>query len=77
MTRSEAEQLRGRLLNEHPDRATHSFILSERDGVWAVAKVALVPAGAGLAGTGPASPQPLRADASKGPGGLPNWIAGG
>ena len=43
MERAEAEQLRDRLKAEHPDRETHSFILSESDGEWTVAKVALPP----------------------------------
>lgn len=43
MQRPEAERLRAQLSSEHPDRATHSFVLSERDGEWQVAKVALPP----------------------------------
>ena len=43
MERAEAEQLRTKLAAEHPDRTTHRFILSERDGEWTVAKVALPP----------------------------------
>ncbi len=50
MERAEAEQLRDRMTAEHPDRTTHSFILSERDGEWTVAKVALPP-GARPSGT--------------------------
>ena len=51
MERLEAEQLRDKLAAEHPDHQTHSFILSERDGDWTVAKVALPP---GLASPGTA-----------------------
>lgn len=63
MTRREAERVRERLSTEHPDRRTHSFILSELDGIWSVAKVAL-PALAVASG------------ASKTPGGarLPNSV---
>ena len=56
MERAEAEQLRAKLAAEHPDRATHSFILTERDGDWTVAKVALPP-GLDVAGTLTNAPQ--------------------
>jgi len=58
MERAEAEQLRDRLSAEHPDRETHSFILSERDGEWTVAKVALPPT-MGLTDTALAARQPV------------------
>ncbi len=61
---------------EHPDRATHSFILSERDGVWTVAKVALPP-GSGPSGTALSERQPLHDhDPTDLPGSLPNNAAG-
>jgi hypothetical protein len=76
MERSEAEQLRDRMSSEHPDRETHTFILSERDGDWTVAKVALPPAGEG-GGPGVARPTPLHPhDDGKLPGGLPPGAAG-
>ena len=76
MERSEAEQLRDRMAAEHPDRETHSFILSERDGVWTVAKVALPPA-LGASGSELSGPQPLHDhDPSSLPGRLPNNAAG-
>jgi hypothetical protein len=58
MERAEAEQLRDRMSAEHPDRATHSFIVSERDGEWTVAKVALPPA-IGLTDSALAQRQPV------------------
>ena len=63
---------------EHPDRETHSFILSERDGVWTVAKVALPPIPvAGRRPGGPNAPAPLHDhNGPRLPGGLPNWSAG-
>jgi hypothetical protein len=63
---------------EHPDRRTHSFILSERDGVWAVAKVALPPGSGGPPQPGaPGAPQPLHdQDGPRLPGGTPNWSVG-
>jgi hypothetical protein len=77
MTRKEAEQLRTRLSAEHPDRETHSFILSERNDVWTVAKVALPPTAEASATPSEASPSPLH-DRAPGrlPAGLPNWSAG-
>ncbi len=63
---------------EHPDRHTHSFILSERDGVWTVAKLALPPASAGgpLAGPAGAGRPPRDHDVLRLQGGIPNWSAG-
>ncbi len=76
MERSEAEQMRDRLAAEHPDRETHSFILSESDGIWTVAKVALPPA-LGPAGAELSGPQPVHDhDPSSLPGRLPNNSAG-
>lgn len=76
MERTEAEDLRDRMSSEHPDRETHSFILSERDGEWTVAKVALPPADAAGA-PGVAGSTPLHShDAGKLPGGIPPWSAG-
>ena len=76
MQRSEAEQLRDRMASQHPDRDTHSFILSERDGDWTVAKVALPPGGAPGAPAMP-GPSPLHShDAGQLPGGLPPGAAG-
>ena len=75
MERAEAEQLKARLAAEHPDRNTHSFILSERDGEWTVAKVALPPALE--SGTGQAKPQPAHDhEPTALPGSLPNNAAG-
>lgn len=76
MERAEAEQLRDRLTTEHPDRETHSFILSERNGEWTVAKVALPPGSAAGTTTAPASTPLHDHDAGKLPGGLPPWSAG-
>lgn len=77
MDRSEAEQLRDRLSSEHPDRDTHTFILSERSGEWTVAKVAVPPGGGDAKSTAPA-PEPLHEhDAGTMPGGVPPWAAGG
>jgi hypothetical protein len=71
MERAEAEQLRARLTAEHPDRTTHSFILSERDGDWTVAKVALPPVIE--TATGVAKPQPSHDhEPTALPGSLPN-----
>jgi hypothetical protein len=76
MERSEAEQLRDRMAAEHPDRETHSFILSERDGVWTVAKVALPPSTRPTA-TELDKPQPGHAhDPTALPGYLPNTSTG-
>ncbi len=77
MDRSQAEQLRDRLATEHPDRATHSFILSEQDGEWKVAKVA-VPPGSAPATTSSPEREPLH-DHGPGmmPGGVSPWAAGG
>lgn len=63
---------------EHPDRETHSFILSERDGVWTVAKVALPPGSGGPPRPAvPGAPKPLHDhDGTRLPGGVPNWSAG-
>lgn len=45
MTRAEADQLRERLMREHPDRETHVWLAREDSpGEWSVAKVRL-PAG--------------------------------
>ncbi len=77
MTRSEAEQERAELAAGHPDRATHSFILSERDGDWTVAKVALPPSLAAGATPGePGTAEPLHDHSgTRLPGGIPNWSA--
>jgi hypothetical protein len=78
MERSQAERLRDRLTAEHPDRATHSFILSEQDGEWKVAKVAVPPTG-NAAGT-PTSPEPEPLHGHNTgvlPGGISPWTAGG
>ena len=77
MERAEAEQLRDRLKAEHPDRATHSFILSERNGEWTVAKVALPPI-AQPSGTLSSTPEPVHDhDPSTLPGGVPPNAVGG
>ncbi|HKJ35519.1 MAG TPA: hypothetical protein VKA36_03030 [Solirubrobacterales bacterium] len=77
MERSEAESLRDQMTAEHPDRATHSFILSERDGDWTVAKVALPPASDAADTPGVAGPAPVHShDAGKLPGGVPPGAAG-
>lgn len=77
MTREEAEQLRTRLTAEHPDRATHSFILSEHDDDWTVAKVALPPGPEAATAPTDGAPSPLHDHAPGSlPGGLPNWSAG-
>lgn len=78
VNRFEAEEHRDRMSVEHPDRETHSFILSERDGVWTVAKVALPPVPA--TGRRPAAPRaatPVQhRNGPRLPGGLQNWSAG-
>ena len=76
MERLEAEKLRAELAAGHPDRETHSFILSEHDGEWSVAKVAVPPSGAG-AHPGVAGPQAVH-DHNPGdlPGALPPHAAG-
>lgn len=78
MERSEAEKLRDELSSSDPDRATHSFILSERDGDWSVAKVAVPPASDSPAPGVTAGPQPLHDhDPADLPGGLPpNHVPG-
>jgi hypothetical protein len=77
MERSQAEQLRDRLSAEHPDRATHSFILSEQDGEWKVAKVAVPPASAARTTTTP-DREPLHDHGTQiMPGGVSPWAAGG
>lgn len=76
MERAEAEQLRDRMATEHPDRETHSFILSERDGEWTVAKVALPPASA-FRGASVDQQQPVHShNPTDLPGNLPNHGAG-
>lgn len=78
MNRSQAERLRSRMSAEHPDRETHSFILSELDGVWTVAKLALPPASASGPGgrrAGAANP-PHDHHGPRPPGGIPHWSAG-
>lgn len=46
MTREEAERERDRLAREHPDRATHSWMVRSDDaGGWSVVKVGLPPSG--------------------------------
>jgi hypothetical protein len=77
MERPEAEALRAELAAGHPDRATHSFILCERDGDWSVAKVAVPPGAAGVAPGMAGGPQPVH-DHGPGdlPGGLPPHSAG-
>ena len=77
MERPEAEKLRAELSSEHPDRATHSFILCERDGDWSVAKVAVPPAGGGVVPGAASGPQPVH-DHNPGdlPGALPPHSAG-
>lgn len=59
---------------EHPDRETHSFILSECDGVWTVAKVALPPGSGGPPNsTVPGAREPLHDhDGTRLPGGFPH-----
>ncbi len=78
MERPEAEKLRAELSSEHPDRATHSFILCERDGDWSVAKVAVPPAGAAGTPGRSATPQPLHDHQPRDlPGGVsPNSVPG-
>lgn len=78
MTRPEAEQIRDRLSATHPDRTTHSFILSERDGEWTVAKVALPPSANPGSGV-PTSKEPSTLhehEDGRLPGGIPNWTGG-
>ncbi len=76
MERAQAEQLRDRMTAEHPDRATHSFILSERDGEWTVAKVALPPA-ITASTPGVAGPTALHDhDPATLPGGVSPWAVG-
>lgn len=79
MERSEAEKVRSRMAAEHPDRATHSFVLSERDDEWTVAKVALPPGLAGDAGPRVGDqPEPLRSrDGDRPRGRLPGRAGGG
>lgn len=58
---------------EHPDRDTHSFILSERDGVWTVAKVALPPTSGGPPHPTVPGQEPLHDhDGTRLPGGVPH-----
>lgn len=77
MERPDAEKLRTELAAEHPDRATHSFILCERDDDWSVAKVAVPPGTDGGTPGVAGGPQPLHDhDAGKLPGGLPPYAAG-
>ena len=77
MERLEAEQLRDKLAAEHPDRQTHSFILSERDGDWTVAKVALPP-GLAASGTGLDKQLPVHDhQPAHMPGGVSNNAVGG
>lgn len=78
MTREEAERLRDRLAREHPDRETHSFLLSAEGEQWTVAKVALPPsAGTSVPGQ-PGGRQPLHGhDSTRMPGGVPNWTGPG
>lgn len=46
MTRTEAEQERDRLTREHPDRATHRWMVRADDaGDWSVVKVGIPPGG--------------------------------
>ena len=76
MERSEAQRLRDRMAAEHPDRRTQSFILSELDGIWTVAKVALPP-GLDSSGSELSAPQPVHDHDPTGlPGSLPNNAAG-
>lgn len=70
MERPEAEKLRAELSARHPDRATHSFILSEHDGDWSVAKVAVPPSDHDVA-PGVAGPQPVH---DHDPGDLPGAV---
>lgn len=44
MTEREARNLCARLADEHPDRLTHQWIPSQRDGEWQVAKISVPPA---------------------------------
>ena len=77
MERAEAQRLRDRLAAEHPDRGTHSFILSERSGQWTVAKVA-IPPGAEPGSASSPRPEPLHEhNTGRLPGGISPWTAGG
>lgn len=78
MDREQAEERRARLAAEHPDRHTHSFILSESAGEWTVAKVAIPPSGdQAPTPTQKSSPEPPHGhDETKLPGGIPNWTGG-
>lgn len=44
MTEAEARELCARLAAEHPDRLTHQWIATQRDGEWGVAKIGVPPA---------------------------------
>lgn len=44
MTEREARDLCARHTAEHPDRATHQWIPTQRDGEWNVAKIGVPPA---------------------------------
>jgi hypothetical protein len=65
MTRDEADQLRVRMMREHPDRATHVWLAREdAAGGWSVVKVRL-PSGVKrdpLNATVEAKPKPRDAD---------------
>ena len=64
MERREAEELARRLSNEHPDRATHTWLPRETDDGWAVVKVAM-PTGTKrdpLKATIEAKPRPPQSD---------------
>jgi hypothetical protein len=43
MTEQEAKEQCTQLAAEHPDRGTHRWIPTQRDGEWAVAKIGLPP----------------------------------
>jgi len=62
MTRDEALEEAARLGREHPDRATHSWLVKEKaPGEWTVAKIG-VPGRGPLTNTQESKPRPPQAD---------------
>lgn len=78
MIREDAERLRDRLSATHPDRDTHTFMLTDDAGEWTVAKVALPP---GMTQSliptrRPPEDSPHPNHGGRLAGGIPNWSTG-